>query len=92
MLERYGERERAASEGRPYKEKDRLAGAAAAVVELVFGDFAAERIAMNAEDFRGAGLVAIGAVEDALDETLFKFSNGLVEEDAALDHLQYQTF
>jgi len=47
---------------------------------------------MNAEEFGGAGLIAIGAVEDAFDEAFFKFTNGLIEEDAALDHLQYQTF
>jgi len=69
-----------------------LAGTAATMVELVFDHLAAKRVAMNAEEFGGAGLIAIGAVEDAFDEAFFKFTNGLIEEDAALDHLQYQTF
>jgi len=56
------------------------------MVELVFGDFAAESVAMNAENFRGAGLIAVGALEDAFDEALFEFADGLIEEDAALHH------
>jgi len=62
------------------------------VVELVFRHFSAERVAVDAEEFGRAGLIAVGAVEDALDETLFEFTDRLVEQDAALDHLQYQTF
>ena len=62
------------------------------MIELIRGYFAAQRVAMNAKDLRGAGLVAIGAVENAFDEAFFKFPDGLIEEDAALDHLQYQTF
>jgi hypothetical protein len=61
------------------------------VVELVLDHFAAESVAVNAEDFCGARLVAVGTVEDALDETLLKFPDGLIEEDSAVDHLQYQT-
>ena len=63
-----------------------LSRPAAAMVELVFGYFATERVAMNAENFRGAGLIAVGAFEDALDEALFEFAYGLIEEDAALHH------
>ena len=47
---------------------------------------------MNSEDFGGAGLIAVGAFEDALDETLFEFAHGLIEEDAALDHQGNQAF
>ena len=68
------------------------AGAGAAVVELVFGNFATEGVAMNAEDFGGTRLVAVGAFEDALDEALFEFAYGLIEEDTALDHQGNQTF
>jgi hypothetical protein len=62
------------------------------MIEFVFNHFAAEGVAVDSQDFCGARLVAIGAVEDALDEALFEFTDGLVKEDAALDHLQYQTF
>jgi len=69
----------------------RSAGAQAAIIELVLGHFAAQRVPVDAEDFRGAGLIAVGTIEDAFDEALFKFADGLIEEDAALDHLQNQT-
>jgi len=62
------------------------------MVEFVLGDFAAKRVAMNAQDFCGAGLVAVGAFENALDEALFEFADSLVEEDAALDHQGNQAF
>jgi hypothetical protein len=62
-----------------------LAGAAD-VVELVFADFAAEGVAVNAEELGGSGLVAFGAFEDAADELLFKFRDGFFEADAAVNH------
>lgn len=57
------------------------------MVELVFGYFAAERVAMDAEEFRGAGLIAVGALKDTFDEALLELADGLIEEDAALYHL-----
>ena len=58
------------------------------MVEFVLGHFTAEGIAVNAENGGGAGLVAVGAIEDALNEAFFKFADRLVEKDATLDHLQ----
>jgi hypothetical protein len=55
------------------------AGAVVSRSELVFVDLAAKRVAVNAENLRGAGLIAVGAVQDAFDETLLKFSHGLVK-------------
>jgi hypothetical protein len=55
--------------------------------ELVFVDFAAQRVAMNAEDLGGAGLVAVGAIQDTLDETLLEFAYGFIEQDAPVHHL-----
>lgn len=42
---------------------------------------------MDAEDLRGAGLVAIGALQDAPYKTLFEFPDGFVKQNAAFDHL-----
>lgn len=58
------------------------------MVEFVLGHFAAEGIAVNAENGGGARLVAVGAIEDALNEAFFKFADRLVEKDTTLDHLQ----
>lgn len=66
-----------------------LTGAGTAMVELVFGYLPAERIAVNAKSLSGAGLVAVRAVEHSLDETFLELSDSFIEEDAALDHLQY---
>jgi hypothetical protein len=62
------------------------------VVEFVFGHFAAKGVAVYTEKFGGARLITVGAIEDPLDEALLKFANRLIEEDATLDHLQYQAF
>jgi hypothetical protein len=70
----------------------RLARAAAAVVELVLGHFPAEGVAVNAEDFGGAGLISVGAFQDTFDKAFFKFAHGLVKENAPFDHLHDQTF
>ena len=61
-------------------------------VEFVLVDLAAERIAMNAQNSCGLGLVAAGAVQDALDETLFEFAYGFVKQNPALDHLIDEPF
>lgn len=66
--------------------------AAGAVVELVLADFAAQRVAVNAESFGGTGLIAIEAFQDALDELLFELGDGFFEQDAALDHHANQRF
>jgi hypothetical protein len=61
-------------------------------IELVFPDLAAQGIAVDAKDFRGAGLIAVGAVQDPLDKALFKFPDGLVKKYATLHHLIDEPF
>ena len=70
------------------------AGVAAVAVriELIDIDLAAQGVAVNAEELCGAGLVAGGAVQDALDETLFEFADGLVEQNPPLHHLIDEPF
>jgi len=64
-----------------------LGAAVGAGFEFVLADFAAEGVAVNAQDAGGAGLVAVGAVERLADELLFEFDDGFVEENAPFDHL-----
>ena len=61
-------------------------------IELVLVDLAAECIAMNPENSGGAGLVAVGAVQDALYKTLLEFAYGFVKQNPALDHLIDEPF
>jgi hypothetical protein len=60
--------------------------------EPVGVDFAAKCVAVNAEDFSGARLVAVRAVQDTLDKMFFKFAYRLVEQDSSLDHLRHKSF
>ncbi len=62
------------------------------VFELVLTDLAAEGVAMDAEDPRGAGLVAVGAVEHPLDEFLLEFVDRFVKQNPAFHHLANQAF
>jgi hypothetical protein len=57
----------------------KLSGAVPVAVEFVFADLTAEGISVNTEDLRRAGLIAIGAVENALYKTFFELANGFVE-------------
>jgi hypothetical protein len=62
------------------------------VVQFIFGHFAAQGIAVNAEHFRGPRLVSFGAFQDTFDKPFFEFANGFVKENSSLDHLHDQTF
>jgi hypothetical protein len=64
----------------------------AAVSELVFFDFAAEGIAVDAQDASGAGLIACGMIHGALDEAPFEFGERLVEQNSAVNHLADERF
>jgi hypothetical protein len=66
--------------------------AVAVRIELVFTNLAAQGIAVNAEDFRGAGLIAVSTVQNTLDKTLFEFPDCLVKKYAALHHLIDEPF
>src|SRR5713101_1258583 len=61
-------------------------------IELVLVDLTAQRIAVDAENFGGAGLVAVCAVQDVFDKTLFKFADRLVKQNTALYHLIDEPF
>jgi hypothetical protein len=69
-----------------------LTPATAAVIEFVLGHFAAQGVAVDAEQFGGAGLIAVGALQNAFDEALFKLAHGFIEQNSAFHHLQDQTF
>ena len=57
------------------------------VIELIYLDFAAQGVAVHAEQRRGARLIAACAIEDRLDEAFFKFADGFVELNAVFHHL-----
>src|SRR5271168_5138170 len=66
--------------------------AVARAIEMVFGNLAAKRIAVDSEDLGGAALVSIRVFEHAPDEFFLEFRAGFLEQDAALDHHSDQRF
>src|SRR6266849_9321769 len=66
--------------------------AVAVGIELVLIDLAAQRIAVNAKNFSRAGLIAVCAFQNALDEALFEFADGFVKQNPALHHLTDKPF
>src|SRR5712692_11521692 len=72
--------------------KKESGAAARPVLQLVDADFAAERVAVDAEHARSARLIAVRAVEHALDELLLKLVDRLIEEDPAFHHLSNKGF
>jgi hypothetical protein len=69
-----------------------LARAVVVGSELVLVNLAAQRVAMDAEDLRSAGLIAVGPLQDALDKALFEFSDSFIEQNPTLYHLGDQSF
>jgi hypothetical protein len=61
-------------------------------IELILIDFAAQCVSVDAENFCGAGLVAVGAIQNPLDETLLEFTYRLIKKDPALNHLIDEPF
>jgi len=59
------------------------------MLQLINTDLTAERIAMNAQQSRGAGLISIRAIQHALDEFLLKFVHCFFKQNASLDHLTH---
>jgi len=62
------------------------------MIQLVFPNFPAQRIAMNPQNFRGAALIPLCAVQHALDKAFLKLSNGFVKQDSPLHHLRDEPF
>lgn len=61
-------------------------------VQLVLFDFPAQRIAVNPEDLRRFRLVALGAIQHALDKPLFELPHSFVEKNPPLHHLIDEPF
>jgi hypothetical protein len=64
----------------------RLGISTAHVIQFVFANLAAERVAVHSENFRGTALVPLGAFQDAFDEFLLEFRDSFFKKDATFDH------
>jgi hypothetical protein len=62
------------------------------MIKFIEADLAAQSIPVHSQQPGGAGLIATGAVQNALDEFLFEFIDRFFEMDSALHHLADQSF
>src|SRR5437870_3931680 len=63
-----------------------------APLDLVFRDFAAQRVAMDAERAGCPREAAVTAAEDTRDEPFFKFAHRIIEVHALVDHVFDEPF
>ena len=61
-------------------------------VQFVLGDFAIKRIAMDAKNLGGLGLISTGFGERSLDEFLFEFIKSFGQINSAVNHLGNKGF
>ena len=64
-----------------------LVAAGGLAVEAKFFEFAAEGVAVDAEEFGGAALVAVGAFHGGLEEALLEFLERFLEQNPTVNHL-----
>jgi hypothetical protein len=62
------------------------------VIQLVLRHFPAQRIAVNSQELGGPALIAVGPLENPLDEAFFEFTDGFIEQNSALHHLSHKAF
>jgi len=62
------------------------------MVQFIEVDLAAQRIAVNAQEPSGSGLISIGTVENPLDEFFLEFVYCFLKQNASLDHLPDECF
>jgi hypothetical protein len=62
------------------------------VIQLVEVYFTAERVPVNSEETRSPRLIPARSVQDALDEFLFKFVDGLIKMNSTFHHLPDKGF
>jgi hypothetical protein len=75
-----------------HKRGNYLSGFSAPMVQFVLADLAAQRVAMDAQNHRSARLVALCAFQNPLNEALLELAHGLIEQNAALYHLNDKPF
>jgi hypothetical protein len=60
--------------------------------EFIFAYFAAQRVAVDSQLFRAAGLIAFAAFEYTADEFFLEFAHCFFEQYSSLDHHSDQRF
>jgi hypothetical protein len=70
----------------------RLAPLPPPVIQFVFRHLSAQGIAMDSQKLCRPALIAVGSLQNPLDEALFEFTDGFIEQYSALHHLSHKAF
>jgi hypothetical protein len=62
------------------------------VIQLVFRHLPAQGIAMNSQQFGRPALIAVGSLQNPLDEPFLELSHGFVKQNSAFHHLSHKAF
>jgi hypothetical protein len=62
------------------------------VIQLVLRHFSAKRIAVDSQKLRGPALIAVGSLQNPLDEAFFEFPDRFIEQNSAFHHLSHKAF
>jgi hypothetical protein len=62
------------------------------MVQLILGHFPAQRVAVNSQKLGSAALIAVGSLQNPLNEAFFEFPNRFIEQNSALHHLSHKAF
>ena len=62
------------------------------MIQLILVNLPAQRIAVNSQQSRRAGLIAVKTLQHALDKFFLKLIYCFVEMNSAIDHHSYQRF
>jgi hypothetical protein len=62
------------------------------VIQFVLRHLSAQGIAMDSQKLCRPALIAVGSLQNPLDEALFEFTDGFIEQNSALHHLSHKAF
>jgi hypothetical protein len=62
------------------------------MIQLVLRHFPAQGVAVDSQKFRGPALIAVGSLQNPLDEAFLEFAHGFIEQNSAFHHLSHKAF
>jgi len=62
------------------------------VIQLVYRHLPAQRIAVDSQKLGGPALIAVGSLQNPLDEAFFEFTDGFIKQNSAFHHLSHKAF
>jgi hypothetical protein len=70
----------------------RLPPPSSPVIQLVLRHLPAQRIPVDSQKLGRPALIAVGSLQNPLDEAFFEFPHGFIKQNSALHHLSHKAF